>query len=76
MAVAVVISTVTLGPDGYVHVTGTVAGVAVGPVQIDAQKILSLPFTVAAIQEYLAVQLVIASGEAVPIASLTGTVNL
>jgi hypothetical protein len=75
MAVAVVITAVSLTGNG-VSATGTVAGGQPITIQVDPDLLVGL--TLAEIQLVIAVKLaqVAAAAAAIPVASLTGTVNL
>lgn len=79
MAIAVVISTVSIGTDGLIHVSGTVGGVAAPGISFIPENLIGLG-TLAAIQNYLAVKLLQAfaqaNNSAQPITALAGTVNL
>lgn len=73
MAVAIVITSVTIKPDGFVYVVGTVAAVAT-TCAVLLTNVIAIPL--ANIQTFLALQLAAASAQQIVVASLAGTVNL
>jgi hypothetical protein len=76
MSIPVVISSVQLETDGFIHASGTVNG---GPtVSINPIYVNNLPFdlTAAQLQLYIAVLLCVASGTTITFTSLEGTINV